>query len=130
MVPAVLISATARPPVAYIRVSGVTLVPTRPRSVANQSSVCARSSAAAAGATSPIAGLQSAPGHTKVGVVFWVESWMSASTPATQVPACQLYPPWKPAMTPLRLSEEAVANKGEPAPASLKPASVFDFPAL
>jgi hypothetical protein len=38
--------------------------------VANQSNFCARSSAAAAGATSPIAGLQSAPGQMKVGIVF------------------------------------------------------------
>jgi len=72
-------------------VSGVTTAPRRPRSVANQSSFCARSSAAAAGATSPIAGLQSAPGQMKVGVVFCVESWMSASMPAiSQLLAIQL----------------------------------------
>src|SRR5215831_16283049 len=41
--PAVLISATASPPVRYAMVSGVTVAPRRPRTVPNQSNVCARS---------------------------------------------------------------------------------------
>jgi hypothetical protein len=69
-------------------VSGVTVAPRRPRTVPNQSNAWARSKLVA---RSPIPGLQMAPGQMKVGVVFCVESWMSASMPAiNQLLAIQL----------------------------------------
>src|SRR5262249_52310043 len=105
------IFAQAPPPVTYKSVLGPNhqklVKPSRPRAVTNQRSC---SSLTPAGLTG------TGPAELPM-VVMAANAWPdllvaepSPSMPKTQTPACQLQPPWKPPMKPLRLKEPVIGT--------------------